>query len=59
MTQSKTEFLGDFSQATLSLSNNNLTRFEASVYQSILEQMVAANQNGYLLVSRSESSKSQ
>ncbi len=48
--------IGDFSHAQIFLSNNNLTRLEASVFQKVLEQMYnneTSEPTGYLDVTRS------
>ena len=40
--------LGDFSMATVNLSNNNLTRFESAAFLTILEQMNLPFADGYV-----------
>ena len=40
---------GCYASANMQLSFNKLTRFEASVYQSVLEQMVKQQQSSSVL----------
>ena len=46
-------FKGNFSKAVVNLELNNLTRFEAPVFQSMLQQMAKTNAAGYIRVTES------
>lgn len=47
-------FLGDFTMATVNLSNNNLTRFESAVFLRMLEQMNLPLADGYVDIQSSK-----
>ena len=46
--------LGNFTTAVVQLQNNNLTRFEAPAFRSMLQQMAVEGANGFLYISGSK-----